>query len=329
MSVTIKDISKFTGLAVGTISKYINGGKVKENNQKLIEEAIKKLGFVPNKFARSLKTGKSKTVAILVPEITNLFATHIISYVQKILNKEGFTVQICDYHKSDEELSKLINSFIANQIDGIIHIPVSNEYKHLQKAIDNGIPIIVIDKLIENFECDYIIINNKEVAQKAVEKLIDKGYKNIALINFDEKVYTAKQRKQGYLNALKNANLEINPKIMVNGETEIGVGYLLTKEILDSNEKVDAIFATNYFMTVGAIMAINEKGYKIPDDIALSGFDNIDINKVFVPSITTIDQKMEEIATKTAEVLLSRMYGNKTEYVTEIIKANYIKGNSI
>lgn len=326
MAATIKDISKATELGYATISAYLNGVKVRPKNRNLIEKAIKDLNYVRNEYARGLKTHRSMTIGVLIPELSNLFSTSIISIMEDILREKGYGIIVCDC-KSDQEIEKKSLQFLMSKmVDGLIVIPVSIDGKVFQEVLDRKLPIITIDRLTDNNDIPYIIINNREVSRKAIDYLIECGHRNIALITGNMNVYTARERRLGYEESLDNNGI-FNLNYIYDGNLSIEGGYLAMKEIVSNHREVTALFVTNYEMSIGAIIAINELGKKIPEDYSFIGFDNMQLSKVFNPKLATINQPIDEIGRKSAETLLNMIDNIKVKPI-ELI-AEIIEGNSI
>ncbi len=304
---TIKDIAKETGLGLATISKYLNGGNVRPENKILLEKAVKKLNFQVNEFARGLKTNKSKMIGIVIPELSNLFTTTIIAEIEDILRKNCYGVMVMDY-RSDEKIEKEVVDFLlSRKIDGVVYMPISDRVENAKKLIDNQVPVVFIDRKVLGISADFVGVDNITAGKKATELLLDNNHKDIAIIAGPKDLKTTCDRLEGYKLAMKNFNLSVKEENIALSGYNIEDGYKSMKAILEKNSEVTAVFATNYEMTLGAIMAINEKGVKIPDDISFVGFDNIELSRVISPKITIVSQPIMEIARKSANLLLERL----------------------
>lgn len=303
MAATIKDIANKTGLGLATVSAYINGVKVKPKNQQAIERAIKELGYVRNEYARGLKMHRSMTIGVLIPELKSVFSTSIISEMEDELRKHGYCVIVCDC-KTDAELEKKsIDYLMSKMVDGLIVMPVTTDGTIFKKPQEQGLPIVVIDRMTDNAEVSHIVINNRQVAKSATQILLRKGNKRIALINGPTSVYTAAERLSGYVEVV-TAEGEYVPDIVIDGNFTVEGGYRAMKELLLKNPPVHAVMVTNYDMTIGAIIAINEESKRIPDDLEFIGFDTQDISKVLTPRLITVNQPIKEIGNTAAKKIL-------------------------
>lgn len=332
MSATLKDIAKETGLSIATISKYINGGSLKENNRIAIEKAIKKLDYTINEYARGLKSNKSKTIGIIIPELSNIFITQIITRIEELLRAKGYSIIICDCHTSEALECDAVNFLLAKKADGIISMPVCKDGKHLQPALKRNTPIVLIDRKIPNLNgiCDCVLIDNSSASKKAVSLLVENNHKNIGILVGPKDVYTSNQRLKGYIEALKDANISINNDLIAFTDYTVHGGYESMSQLLNKNPDMTAVFVTNYEMTLGAFIACNENNIKIPNQLSFIGFDNADLFKVIHPKLTVINQPLEEMGTQVAYLMLKRLTEDThSGALTMSLSASMVFGNSI
>ncbi len=301
---------------------------MRPENKILIDNSIKNLDFKVNEFARGLKTNKSRMIAIVIPELSNLFTTTLISKVENILRKNGYGVMVLDYNLSEKIEEEIVDFLISRKVDGAVYMPIGNKSKNIKKLLNHNIPLVFIDRKVDNFKADFIGVNNFKAGEDATELLIKNGHKNIAIIAGPKVLKTTRERLKGYKAALSKHSIKENEKFIMLCDSSIEDGYKSMKYILENAKKVTAVFATNYEMTLGSIMAINEKNVKISKDISFIGFDNIELAKVITPQITIVCQPIEELAKRAAKALLERI---KNDGVACEIKLNcYIEnGESI
>ena len=312
MAATMKDIASQTGLGLATISRYLNGGKVKEQNRIAIETAISELSFTVNEFARSLKTSKSRTIGVIIPELNNTFVATIITVIEDILRKKGYAVIICDC-STNEDLEKEAVQFLMNKtVDGIINMPVCKDGSHLKPALDKDLPVVLIDRMIAGLSgcVDAVVVDNMQAAKDAAGYLIANGHRKIGIIVGPEDIYTSKQRLLGYNLAFAGKGLASDIDYVEYGDYTVHSGYENMQKLLSKHSDMTAVFVTNYEMTLGAIIAINEAGIKLPDELSIIGFDNLQLAQVIKPRLTIITQPLEEIGEQAAAVMLKRLSGN-------------------
>lgn len=316
IGVTIKDVAKYTGLSIATISKYINGGNVLEKNRVLIEDAINTLGFKVNEIARGLKTNRTMTIGILIPTLENVFINNIISNVESILIQNGYSTIICDY-REDERLELEKFDFLVNKmVDGIITMPFFMNAEKINEAMAANIPVVLVDRPIKGVNCDVVLVDNLNAAYNAVEHLITRGHRRIGIICGPENVYTAQERLKGYIRVHEDYNLQVDYALVKYGDYQLESGYNLLNELLDMENAPTAVFVTNYEMTLGAVMALNERNIRMPDELSFIGFDNLQMAKIVKPPLSIVVQPMKQIGETAARTLLKRLKGDTSNYPT-------------
>jgi len=293
IAATMKDVAEYAGLSIATVSKYINGIKVKEENKKRIDEAIKALDFRVNEIARGLKTRKTATVGVLIPSLENIFSTSIVSKVESILLKYGYSTIVCDYRQNSKLENEKFDFLRNKQVDGIILVPYGISESKITEAVNDNVPVILIDRSIKGIDCDVVLADNLNAAYNAVELLITKGHRRIGIICGPQDIYTAQERLKGYIRVHEDYELEIDDSLIKYGDYEIQSGMELMNEFLDQENRPTAVFVTNYEMTLGAIMALNARNIKIPDEISIIGFDNIQLANVVKPRLN-IDYRIRQ-----------------------------------
>ncbi len=306
---TIKDIARETGLGIATVSKYLNGGNVRAENRVLLDDAVKKLGYTMNNAARALKTSKTKMIGIVIPELSNLFITTILTEVEDILRRSGYGVLVTDCRSNVELERASVDFLLSRQVDGIINMPVGISKEHLVNAAQKGVPVVLVDRFIQGAEFDFIGVDNVLAGELATDLLVKAGHTGIAIISGAQNISTANDRVVGYKNSLKRHSIPLYEPNIVYSDFTIEGGYQSMKKLLQSNKSVTAVFTTNYEITVGAIIALNELGIKIPQELSMVGFDNIELSRVITPKLTIVAQPIMDIAVKTAEIMLTRLYG--------------------
>jgi LacI family transcriptional regulator len=314
MPATIKDIARETGLSFATISKYVNGGTLKEKNRIAVERAIKKLDYHVNEYARGLKSNRSRTIGVVIPELSNLFVTQIITVMEDALRKRSYSVIICDCHTDEKLECDAIEFLIGKRVDGIINMPVCRDGRHLRPAIEQKIPTVLIDRTIPELSnyVDSVLIDNAAAARSATSYLLEKGHSRIGIIVGPKDVFTSQQRLAGYIDALESCHVTYDEKLVINSDYTLHGGYECMRRMLKTCPDITAIFVTNYEMTLGAIIAANEFGIKIPQELSFIGFDNMDLSRIAHPKLTIVTQPLEEIGSQVARILLDRLTRENT-----------------
>ncbi|MCF2568718.1 LacI family DNA-binding transcriptional regulator [Mediterraneibacter glycyrrhizinilyticus] len=342
MGATMKDIAKRTGLGLATISSYLNGGNVREKNRIKIEEAIRELHFEVNEVARGLKTNRTKTIGIVIPELNNIFFAEIITEAEDILRSHGYATMICDCRSDTEREKEAVDFLYHRRVDGLIVMPTGTSDPGFQKFIRAGKPIVMIDRKMKDVCCDCILVDNEGAAEDAVNRLVRAGHRKIGMIAGPEDVYTARERQRGYEKALRENNAVYEEGLMARGNYTIAGGAKAMRQLWENNPDMTAVFISNYEMTVGAMMEINDLGIRVPDELSVIGFDNVDFAKASVPRLSIVTQPTAQIAQEAADTLIEKLQerdsavnqkedgqDRKKTTVTVTLKTGFVEGRSV
>lgn len=330
---TLKQIARELDVSVSTVSKALRDSvEISEDTRNKIKAFAKLYNYKPNNIALSLKNRKTKTIGVIIPEIIHHFFTTVISGIEQVANERGYHVIICMSNNSfDKEVINM--ELLANgSTDGFI-ISVAKEtqqkgdYHHLQEVIEQGMPLVMFDRVIDEINCDKVIIDDVLGAREAVQHLIDIKCKNIALISTVDYVSVGKLRTQGYLEALKENEIAINHDLILKVEdfdrSEQEIKHFL------NGKNIDAVFAVNEHFAIYAIKAFTDQGLKVPDDISVVGFTNGELSKLFNPSLTTVSQHGAEIGAQAARLLIKKLESKEEgPYETIIVETELIERNS-
>ncbi|MCR5054437.1 MAG: LacI family transcriptional regulator [Lachnospiraceae bacterium] len=329
MPATIRDIKDQTGLSLATISKYLNGGNVLPENKVKIERAINDLDYQVNEMARGLVTNMSRTVGVSVHDIGSLFCGILLRYIGDVLKNNGYSMIICDSRDDAKREEENIEFFIKKNVDGIIVIPSSQSKDFLKSAKKNNIPVVLLDRSITGSGCDCVRIDNRAAASLAAALLIDNGHKANAII-YSSVEYTGIERYKGFLETMSDAGMPIPEEFQMAGTHSIEHGYRSMNELLSKKNRPTAVFTTNYELTLGAVMAVNESKYSCPDDISIIGFDNLILSHVVQPKMTMVVQPMKEMGEKAAQLILFKIKSKDKDSPMEYVLNTSIEvGNSV
>lgn len=307
---TIKDVARMAGVSVSTVSKYINGGNVREENVQAICQAIEALDFRVNPFARSLKTQRSRSIGILLPDMTAPFFGSVITALDRALRERGYHSLISCY-SSDHGLERdNLRYLISNGIDGLIYIPedVSAE-EFYELTAHRNVPVVQVDRMIQGVDSDIVLVDNVDVVYRAVTGLIRNGHRRIGMITGPKSVFTAKERQVGYLRALTDNGVLYDDTLVISDENSFATGYRGGKMLLGLEDRPTAIVSSNYDITVGLITAARELGVRIQEDVAILGFDCVEVCTMMDPPLPVIHQPEQHIGQTAAAYLLQRMEG--------------------
>ncbi|HLV64080.1 LacI family DNA-binding transcriptional regulator [Galbibacter sp.] len=333
--ITLKEISRRFNVSISTVSKALKDSpEISEKTKEIIQAFAKEHHYKPNNIALSLKNQKTKNLGIILPEIVHYFFSSVITGIERLATEKGYNVIVCISNESfDKEVINM--QMLANgSIDGfIMSLSMGTENKqdfhHIKEVINQGMPVVMIDRVTDQVECDKVIIDDFQGAYNAVSYLIESGRKNIALISMPDYMSVGNLRTQGYRKALQDHGIEVDDNLIIKVEDPYG-GSDVIEELL-INHTVDAVFGVTEFFAVSAMKIAQKMGKSAPEDISFIGFTDGIISISSSPSLTTVSQGGEEIGEKAADLLIKRLedpdYENRP-FVTEIIKSSLVKRES-
>lgn len=330
MGATIKDIARETGLGLATISSYLNGGNVREKNRVKIEAAIEKLHFEVNETARGLKTNKTKIIGIVIPELNNIFCAEIISEAEDILRQNGYATMLCDCRSDVHREAEAVEFLMHKRVDGLLIMPTGEYSEKLSLFTEQKKPVVLIDRKVRGINCDCVLADNEGAAKEAVLRLVDAGHEKIGLIAGPQEIYTASARNWGFQKAMMEAELPLKDSLMVCGDYTIEGGARAMRQLHEKHPDMTAVLISNYEMTVGAMIEINESGIRVPDELSIIGFDNLEFAKACSPKLSIMTQPTRQMAMSAVRLLLDRLNGNEEKSAEMVIlSTSYVGGRSV
>ena len=317
---TLADIAKAVEVSKTTVSIVLNnkdGNISKETREKILNKA-KELNYVPNFLAKSLTTNKSYSIGVIVPDIQNPFFSEIAKAIENIAEKSGYSMILCNTFNSKEKEEKYINLLMSKSIDGIIIAPVSEKIDGLKKLEANGIPFVLVDRLIKNYEnVNGVFCNNKEGIKIGVHFLYKNNKRNIAFIIGNSNLETSKERLIGFNEKMEELNI-LNKDLIIHEEYSMEGGFSATEKLMIKEKNIDAIFYSSDVMAIGGMKYLLRNGYKIPEDISILGFDNINISSFIEPELTTVAQPIWEMGEESIKLLFKLI--NKEEVLNKTVE---------
>ncbi|GAA0872332.1 LacI family DNA-binding transcriptional regulator [Gangjinia marincola] len=333
---TLKQIARELDVSISTVSKALrDSAEISEDTKQKVKAFAKLYNYKPNNIALSLKNRKTKTIGLIVPEIVHHFFTTVIRGIEEYANEKGYHVMVCLSNNSfDKEVINM--EMLANgSIDGFI-LSISKEtmlkedYHHINEVINQGMPVVMFDRVVDQIKCDKVVIDDVEGATKAVQHLLDTGCKKVGLITTPDYINVGKLRTQGYTEALNKNRMPIHEKYILKIEDDSNSEELI-KEFVKT-EDFDGIFAVNEEYAVQAISALRKTEKEIPEDVSVIGFTDGVISKNFIPKLTTVNQPGTEMGRQAAKLIIDKLEKPETEeeeqYQTIEIKTNLVKRES-
>ena len=307
---SINDIANELRVAKSTVSFILNGkAKEKRISDELTERVlkfVKEKGYQPNQLAKSLSTGKTKMICLMVEKISDYFFSHIAFHLEALAYKNGYKIIYCSTENDPEKTRQLISLLRARYVDGYIITPPVGIESEIKALISDNLPVVLFDRYLPDVPTDYVGLDNYKGTYDAIEFLVTTGAKKIALVTLASDQTQMVERRSGYLAALKQHQLKsLILKVSFENDTETTVKQCV--QFIKDNPGIDAIvFATNY-LALSGIKAINELGLNVPKDISIIAFDDHDVFNIYNPSISAIAQPLDEMAKQLFKTLLDKL----------------------
>ena len=315
---TIKDVAKMAGVSTTTVSHVINKTRfVAQETESLVLQAIKDLNYSPSAVARSLKVNTTKSIGMIVTTSEAPYFAEIIHAVEEHCYRQGYSLFLCNTQNNAEKIKNHLEMLAKKRVDGILvmcseYLPDSLNLLH---SFEN-IPMVVMD-WGPNVHTDIILDNSFDGGYLATKHLIENGHKYIGIIAGELTKTTAKTRYEGFIHAMKEAGLTVNPNWVMEGFFEPEDGYECMNKILSQDNLPTAVFCCNDVMALGAISAIGEKGLRVPEDISIIGYDNIHASRFYSPPLTTVHQSKSRLGVQAVNLLFERI-NHKSDQIEKI-----------
>jgi LacI family transcriptional regulator len=317
---TISDVAKLAGVSTMTVSRVINNsGYISQETRERVERAIVKLGYVPNALARSLRFKQTKTIALILTDITNPFFTTVARGVEDTASEQGFSVMFCNTDESQSEETEHLYVLLQKQIDGVLLVPASESAESVSLLQERGTPVVVLDRRVPGARVDAVRGDSEQGAYQLIRHLLDLGHTHVAVLSGPPTVSTAADRVAGYYRAMAEAGLDAHAAQVCYGHYTQESGYQMAQQALAATPRPTALFAANNFIAIGAFRALREVGLSVPDDLSVVAFDDLPPAMVIDPFLTVAGQPAYEMGQRAAELLFARLAGEAQAEPQEIV----------
>ncbi|MCM0650961.1 LacI family transcriptional regulator [Clostridium swellfunianum] len=310
MAASIKDVAKEAGVSIATVSRVLNDvDVVNEETKKKVQEAIKKLGYRPNIVARSLKTQKSRTIGIIIPDISNQFYPEIVRGAEDVSNIYNYNIMLCNTDLDPDKEMEYLRVLKEKMVDGVIYMSNSLEPAIIDLVKSLEMPVVLVETTDRANTFPSVTIDNEKGALDATEFLIKNGNKRIGYVGTHEDVVNAAAyRFQGYKAALEKHNMEFDKNICYFSGLKANDGYEGIKEIVKKAD-IDAVFCASDEIAMGVINGLREEGKRVPEDVEVMGFNDIYSASIFYPKLTTVVQPMYDMGSVGMRMLIKIING--------------------
>lgn len=330
MATSIKDVAREAGVSIATVSRVLNDiDVVNEETKKKVVDAIKKLGYRPNIVARSLKTQRTKTIGILVPDISSQFYPEIVRGAEDVSNIYDYNVILCNSDFDGEKEKEYLRVLKEKMVDGVLYMSSSLQDDILELINELDLKTVLVETKDKEGTLPSVIIDNVKAAYDATKYLLDKGLKNIGYIGMKKEALNAWAiRYNGYEDALKEAGVEVDSDITYFKSLKASTGYEGVKEILASGKKLEGLICGSDEVAMGAINALRDSGIKVPEDVKVIGFNNISAAELFYPKITTVAQPMYDMGSVAMRMLIKIINQKPIDQAHYVLEHDLIERDS-
>jgi LacI family transcriptional regulator len=327
---TYKDIQRVTGLSLATISKHFNGGTVREPNRLAIDAAARDLGFRVNAVARSLRTRRSRTVGVLVPELDNDFHLSVVAGVERAFSARAISVLVCSARRSGG--SGGAAELLDRQVDGIVAVPSAGELDALRRAASLAVPLVLVDRVVPDLVCDAVVLDNAGASQRVLDDLVAHGHRELAVLAGPDDLWSLRERREGFRAAARAAGVPLGRDAVVTCPLTVEGGRAGMRRLLARRRRPTAVYATNHELTLGALTALAEADVDVPGEVSLVGFDAPSVAALTRPRTAVLVQPVREIASAAADLMLDRLEpgeGREAPPRRLVLAGRYVGGGSV
>jgi LacI family transcriptional regulator len=330
--ITIKDIAKELGISPSTVSKALKGHRdISSSTKESVKQLAEKWNYKPDQIALSLKSGLSKTIGVIVPEIVHYFFSTVISGIEDLAYDSGYNVMFCQSSESFAREVKAVDTLLSNRVDGIL-VSLSKETvncNHFRKIQENGMSLVFFDRICDDIDADKVIVDDEEGAYEAVKHLIDTGCKNIVHLAGPPNLSIGKNRKDGYERALRENNIKLDKDNIIRCDSMEDAARIVPG-LFSGVNKPDGIFAVNDLTAAAAMRIVIDMGFKIPGDVSVVGFTAGLMSDLTNPTLTSVEQHGYQIGKEAVRLLIERLEKkHDLPSQTKIIKTELvIKGST-
>jgi LacI family transcriptional regulator len=310
--VTIRDIAERAGVSINTVSRALNNKPdISEETRRKILKIAQELGYVKNATASSLRSKQTNIVGVIIADSANPFYAEVLKGIEAASRKYGYQIMLMNTERIYENEEKAIEVLLQRRVDGLLITPVQDKSDDIRALIERKVPFVIVGRHFEELEVDEIHSDEVKGGYLATRHLIERGRKNIIMISGYLFKSAAYMRLEGYRKALKEYGIPFSEKMIIETDIDIESGYRAMREAIEKGLEFDAVFCYNDLLAFGAIKALKECGYRIPEDVAVVGYDDIVYSSFVCPSLTTVRIKKFEMGFEAFRMLLQRLKGRR------------------
>jgi DNA-binding LacI/PurR family transcriptional regulator len=321
----MQDVAKHAGVSPATVSRVLNNYPyIRDEVRQRVLRAIADLGYEPNRVAQRLRSANSRSIGMMVTDVTNPFTSTIMAIIEATFFEKGFTVLMCNTTANIQKELDYLSMLENEEVDGLAIVPTSENVPRIARLAEDGMPIVVIDRRMKSNHLDVVLADNVAGARSAVEHLIQSGHRRIGHIGGPLRSTSGRERYEGYMQAMQSADITPPPDWVRMGDHLYEGGYEHTVDLLKTSPELTALFVENNMMSLGAMNALHDHGVRIPQDMSIIGFDDMPWSKALNPPMTVVAQPTIEIGQTAARLLMERIEQPDLPNRTEVLPTSLI-----
>lgn len=315
--VTIYDVADVVGVSSSTVSRVLAGrGQIAAATRQSVLDAAAQLGYRPNTVARSLASGATDTLAILLPDLTNPFFPELVGEIQGQAERHGITVLLCNTHRDPDIERRFLNTLLSHQVQHVLCCGLALDRRAVEESQRAGLTFIGIDRAVAGQGTYLVQTDNRRGGYLATKHLLDLGHRRIAHVSGPANLDVARQRQRGYVEALAEAGIEPDEALVVSGQFSEEAGADAFAQLRSRGAGETAIFAANDLVAIGVLFAAHESGLRVPEDMSLVGFDDVSLTKYVSPQLTTVRQDVAAMAEAAVKIVVSADGSKRRKKIT-------------
>ena len=324
--ITIKDIAKALGVSPSTVSRALKDNPdISQETRDAIHKYAKEHNYKPNALALNLRTSRSNTIGVIIPQLVHHFFSCVLSGIEATAAKSGYNILVAQSNEEYEREVKIVHSFLAARVCGVITSLAKDtvQYDHYQELLNNNIPIVFYDRICTGINTERVVVDDYAGSFAAVEYMIQTGCKRIYFYSSPPHMEISKNRRNGYLDAMKKYKVRVDDSMIKFCDTR-EQAIAITPDILEEENRPDGFFAINDETASGILYACKQAGLKIPEEVSICGFTDGAIAQNTDPKLTTVEQHGEEIGESAISLLIDKIEGNKEKSSNKIVRTNLV-----
>jgi DNA-binding LacI/PurR family transcriptional regulator len=305
---TIRDVARRAGVSVATTARALGDyGYVSDAARRRVQRAARALDYHPNAIARSMIKGRTQTLAVIVSDNANPFFASVVRGIEDVVLAQGYAIMLCNTDENPSKEAMYLQTVRQKRVDGLIISQAGGTTTLLRDMLASGVPIVQMDRRQPGLGADAVLIDNRAGVRAAVEHLIGLGHRRIGIISGPRQVYTGRERLEAYKATLAAAGLPVTEELILEGTFKEPSGHELIGRVLKLPMPPTAVFVANNLMTIGALLGLKEAGVRIPEEMAVVGFDDMEWAPILTPPLTAVAQPGYDLGTAAARMILSRL----------------------